>query len=564
MTTQGYPGTAAEIVASLAKGSLVGMIQIVEAMDESEIAGALAKMSFDPEHVIDSMSDSRELNWDAFEAGGPLAPDHVEVRIGPAITGIVDKEDLLALLRRFEPVEGGPVSVTKWPWLYWWRPLGLPACLITLMPLLVGDRGFACIVHIGQTHLSNAFAGQKPEAIQQALKADAARRLDVWVLENKKRPMSDHPGFDIFVQKPAAGLPGLCAVRVPMPPFTPILPLETWAQRYGINVFETVDELAEMERFYQEPGVAFHRTPPLFRNRPSPSLRPAPLAGGILEGQIMMVETPWPDAGCAWSWTLPNVLLNAHTKIREAAHRGRYMVQMSRNLDTAKAEIDKLTHGTVRSNILVVQSTRHPKAALPWRTPEPGLLRHVIIGDALDGRDAYALTVLSRYQDRPAVLTAAADAEEFRSAISAFATTYDCQPADTAEVLSGPNAASIGLIVLDRDAAGFAAAALPDRGEGAETLASVVACVVLHRDETDLPYLAEARTLAARVAAKLLLVLVGGGMQASRDEAFDAAVSQARDEFQENFRVIDMPPPLSIPLAEMATEILSRPPRSIR
>jgi len=563
VASQGYPGAAAEIVASLAKESLLGMIQVVEAMDEDEIAGALAKMSSDPEHVINSTNDSGELNWDTFEAGGPLAPDHVEIRIGPAVTGIADKEDLLALLRRFEPVEGGSVSATKWPWLYWWRPLGLPACLVTLMPLLVGDRGFACIVHIGQTHLSNVFAGQKPETIQQALKADAVRRLGVWFLENEKRPMSDHPGFDIFVQKPAAGLPGLCAVRMPMPPFTPIFPLETWAQRYGINVFETVDELAEMERFYQRPGVAFHRTPPLVRNRPPPSLRPAPLAGGILEGQIMVVETPWSDAGCAWSWTLPNALLNAHTKIREAAHRGRYMVQISRNLDAAKAEIDKVTHGTVRSNILVVQSTRHPKAALPWRTPEPGLHRHVVIGDALDGRDAYALIVLSRYRDRPAVLAAAADAEEFRSAISAFATTYHCQPADTAEVLSGPNAASIGLIVFDQDAAGFAAAALPDRGEGAEALASVVACVVLHRDERDLPYLAKARTLAARAAANLLLVLVGGEMLAPREEAFDAAVSQAKDEFQENFRVVNMPPPPSVPLVEMAAEIFSRPPRSL-
>ncbi len=563
MASQGYPSTAAGIVASLAKVSLLNMTQVVEAMDESEVAGALAKMSSDPEYVIDSTNDPGELNWDAFEAGGPLAPDHVEIRIGPAVTGIAAKEDLLALLRRFEPAEGGPVSATKWPWIYWWRPLGLPACLVTLMPLLVGDRGFACIVHIGQTHLSNAFSGQKPEIIQQLLNVDAARRLGAWVLENEKRPMSDHPGFDIFVQKPAAGLPGLCAVRMPMPPFTPIFPLETWAQRYGVNVFETVDELAEMERFYQRQGVAFHRTPPFVRNRPPPSLRPAPLAGGILEGRIMVVETPWPDAGCAWSWTLPNVLLNGNTKVREAAHRGRYMVQMSRNLNTAKAEIDKVTHGTVRSNILVVQSTRHPKAALPWRTPEPGLHRHVVVGDALDGRDAYALTVLSRYRDRPAVLAAAADAEEFRSAISAFATTYHCQPADTAEVLSGPNAASIGLVVLDQDAVGFAAAALPDRGKGAEALASVIACVVLHRDERDLPYLAQARTLAAKVAAKLLLVLVGDGMQTPRDKVFDAAVTQARDEFREDFRVVDMPLPPSIPLVEMAAEMLSRPPRSL-
>lgn len=563
MTSKGYPGAAAELVASLAKTSLLAMVQVVEDMDAGEIAGALAKMSSDPEHVINSTNGRGEMNWDTFEAGGPLAPDHVEIRLGPAVTGIADKGGLLALLRRFELAEGGPVAATKWPWLHWWRPPGLPACLVALMPFPFGDRGLGCTVHIGQTHLNNALAGQKPEVMQQALKADAARRLGAWFLENEKRPMSDHPGFDIFVQKPAAGLPGLCAVRMPMPPFTPVLPIETWAQRYGINVFETVDELAEMERFYQRPGAAFHRTPPLVRNRPPPSLRPAALAGGVLEGRIMMVETPWPGAGCAWSWTLPNALLNAHLKIREAAHRGKYMVQVSRDLDAARAEIDRVTHGTARSNILVVQSTRHPKAALPWRPPEPGLDRHVVVGDTLDGRDAYALTVLSRYRDRPAVLAAAGDAEEFRSAVSAFATIYHCQPSDAAEVLSGPNAPSMGLVVFDQDAAGFAAAALPDRGEGAEAVASVVACVVLHRDERDLPYLAGARALAARAGARLLLVVVGGEAQAPRGEAFDAAVSQARDDFRENFQVFEMPPPPPVPLAEMAAEILSRPRRPI-
>ena len=135
----------------------------------------------------------------------------------------------------------------------------------------------------------------------------------------------------------------------------------------------------------------------------------------------------------------------------------------------------------MHSNILVDQSTRHPKAALPWRTPEPGLHRHIIVGDALDGRDAYALTVLSRYRDPPSALASAADAEELRSAVSAFATTYHCQPADAAEVLSGPNAASIGLVVFDQDAAGFAAAALPNRimpSGGAPPLQSTPAVLV--------------------------------------------------------------------------------------
>ncbi len=563
MASQGHSGAADELIASLAKTSLLAMVQVVEDMDAGKIAGALAKMSSDPEYVINSTNRPGEMNWDVFEAGGPLAPDHVEIRLGPAITGIADKESFLALLRRFERAEGGPVTATKWPWLRWWRPPGLPACLVVLMPFPFSDHGFGCTIHIGQTHLNNAFAGQKPEVMQQALKADAARRLGAWFLENEKRPMSDHPGFDIFVQKPAAGLPGLCAVRMPMPPFIPLLPIETWAQRYGINVFETVHELAEMERFYQQPGAAFHRTPPLVRNRPPPSLKPAALAGGILENQIMLVKMPWPDAGYAWSWTLPNALLNTYPKIRKAAHRGRYSVQISKDLDSARAEIDRVTHGIVRSNVFVVQSTQHPKAALLWRPPKPGLHRHVVVGDALDGRDMYALTVLSRYQDRPAVLVAAVDAKEFRSAVSAFTITYHCQPADAAEVLSGPNAPSVGLVVFDQDAASFAAAALPDRGEGAEALASVVACVVLHRDERDLPYLVEARTLAMRVGAKLLLVLVGGEAQAPRDEAFNTAVSQVRDEFRENFRVFEMPPSPPVPLAAMATEILSRPPRPI-
>lgn len=66
-----------------------------------------------------------------------------------------------------------------------------------------------------------------------------------------------------------------------------------------------------------------------------------------------------------------------------------------------------------------------------------------------------------------------------------------------------------------------------------------------------------------RVGAKLLLVLVGGEAQAPRDEAFNTAVSQVRDEFRENFRVFEMPPSPPVPLAAMATEILSRPPRPI-
>ena len=234
---------------------------------------------------------------------------------------------------------------------------------------------------------------------------------------------------------------------------------------------------------------------------------------------------------------------------------------MTVNGTLLRAEIDRVTRGTVRSNVFVVHSTRHPKAALPWRPPEPGLHRHGVVGDTLDGRDAYALTILSRYRDRPAVLAAAADAKEFSSAVSAFAPTYHCQPTDAAEVLSGPNAASIGLVVFDQDAAGFAAAALPGREEGAKALASVVACVLLHRDQTDLPCLAEAKTLAARTGAKLLLVLVGGEAQALSDEAFNGAISQVRDEFQENFRLFEMPPPPPVPLAEMAAEILSRPPQ---
>jgi hypothetical protein len=561
MVSQGHSDAAVEVVSSLAKMSLLAMAQVVEDMDDNEITSALETMLSDPEYVISSTNDSGALNWDAFEAGGPLAPDHVEIRIGSAVTGITDKKSLLTLLRRFDAAEDGLVSATKWFWLHWWRPSGLPACLVALMPCPFGNRaGLGCIIRIGETRLANAFLGQKPEVIQQALKAEAADRLDTWFTENEKRPMSDHPGFDIFVQKPAAGLPGLCAVRMPMPPFTPIMPLETWTQRYGVNVFETVNELAEIERFYQTPRAAFHRALPFIRNRPPPSFRPATFTGIPREMQVIITQTSWPDGGCAWCWIIPNEVLNAFPKVREMAHRGRYLARVSRDLDTAKAEIRKLTGKSLdQTNIFIMQSTRHPNASLPWRAPKSGLHRHVIVGNTLDGRDAYALTVLSRYQDHPAVLAAAADAEEFRSAVSAFTTTYHCQPTDVAEVLSGPNAPSIGLVVLDQDAVGFAVAALPDREEGAEALASVIACVALHRDQTDLPCLAETRTLAERTGAKLLLVLVGSETQAPGDKAFNAAVIQIKDELLENFRVFEMPPPPPASLAEMAAEILSRP-----
>jgi hypothetical protein len=186
MTPRGNSDAAAELISSVAKVSLFGMVQVVERIDAAEIAGALATMRADPEHVISSTNEADVLGWDAFEAGGPLLPDHVEMRVGPAVTGITDKESLLTLLRRFEEAEGGSVSATKWPWLYWWRPPGLPACLMALLPHPSGGHGLSCIVHIGQTHLNSAFAGWRPEVVQQALKADAAHQLGASVLENER------------------------------------------------------------------------------------------------------------------------------------------------------------------------------------------------------------------------------------------------------------------------------------------------------------------------------------------------------------------------------------------
>src|SRR6185312_4235941 len=127
-----------------------------------------------------------------------------------------------------------------------------------------------------------------------------------------------------------------------------------------------------------------------------PSFRPAALAGGIEQNGVLTTRTRWPDAGCAWAWTVPDALFDLSPHIRNAAHRGRYFAKISKDLAAAMSE-RAITGDVPRADYLVVQSTRHPRAPLPWRPPADGLHRHVVIGDTPASRGAYALFILARY-----------------------------------------------------------------------------------------------------------------------------------------------------------------------
>lgn len=566
------PDVGATFAATVAQNALSMMVEVVAEMDAPGIAASLQQMRHDPEHVINMTNETGELNWTQFEAGGPLYPEHIEIRLGAAAKNVTDQDALIGLLRQYEDAPLQPVAKTTWGWLCWWRPPGLPPCIVGLLPFHGADQGVSAHITIGAQNLKEHTTAANPELMHKALVAASGPRLSRWLLENEKQPLSAHPGFDIFVQKPAAGLPGVCAVRMPTMPFVPPLALETWDKRYGVNVFETVEELAAFERFYETPGAAFSRTPPFVRNRPPPTYRPASLVGGIVEGRVMLAQTPWPDARCIWVWTLPNAIIQMLSpEVRSGLHRGRYMTGICRDVAQARAEIDRVTRGLPRGqDVIVVQATQHPRAALPWQAVSSGRRRHVVVGDALEGRDPCMLFLLHQLKlsasddptssPQPTVLVAAEDGGELASAIEGHIQTLLCKPADVGEILSGPHAPGIGFVVFDHDAAAFAAAALPMRDPSAPEppLAAVIWHTAMHRDVRDVAHLETAASLAAKTGANLALLLIGEGGQGPERSEFDVAVASLTAVLGEGFKVVTQSPAPSIPLRDLAAEILCK------
>lgn len=147
------PDAGAAFAATTARNALSMMVRVVAGMDAGIVAASLQEMRRDPEHVINATNETGAPRWAHYEAGGPLYPEHVEIRLGTAAEGITDRDALVGLLRRYAEAPLSPVAPTKWNWLSWWRPPGLPPCAVGLIPFPGAGGGVAAIVAVGARSL---------------------------------------------------------------------------------------------------------------------------------------------------------------------------------------------------------------------------------------------------------------------------------------------------------------------------------------------------------------------------------------------------------------------------
>jgi len=88
----------ADLLGSFAPAICGAFAATIRGMDAGAVAQSLSVMRDDPTKVLKVSHEGELSRWAAFEAGGPLAPDHVEVHFGPALAHVTDSESAAALL----------------------------------------------------------------------------------------------------------------------------------------------------------------------------------------------------------------------------------------------------------------------------------------------------------------------------------------------------------------------------------------------------------------------------------------------------------------------------------
>ncbi len=145
----------ADLLGSFAPAICGAFAATIRGMDAVAVAQSLSVMRDDPTEVLKVSHEGELARWAAFEAGGLLAPDHVEVHFGPVLAHVTDSESAAAVLDSLAQAPQGPVSATKLPWSAWWRPPGLPATLISALPFPPTGDIFLHLV-VGVTSLVQA------------------------------------------------------------------------------------------------------------------------------------------------------------------------------------------------------------------------------------------------------------------------------------------------------------------------------------------------------------------------------------------------------------------------
>lgn len=444
------------------------LLRGVEELGDAGVCQALARMAEDPEERIGCELAGGVSAWDAYQSGGPLEAQFAELLVGREV--LCAPGGIAAMLRALSDAGRCRVEATDDPWRFMLCVAGLPEACAMLLPSLPPGRleDLAVLVCIGAAEALANGAVAPPTLIRTAWEEVTGATFAAWRSANRGRALADHPGFAQVVERPSMGAPGVYLVRVPRFPFSPLMPAWPYRRAVAWTVFETAAEFRECERHYQTPDVS--TAPGLPTLRPPCAARPARLAGGLAEACHRLVATPWPDVGAVSVLTLPLALVQRLPAERRATlHRGRYAVHTARTPEEANRIVRELYGPRLDATPVRARRPLHPKAAAQVVVASPKL---VVVSDAGIEDETQALFIAGKSLAKTPVPAGAAavvvigENPDLTEALLPHVRLAAAPKAgDAGEALAEALASEARVVVLDREALGFAVLALPERVE---------------------------------------------------------------------------------------------------
>lgn len=444
------------------------LLRGVEDLGDAGVRRALARMAADPEERIGCELAGGVSAWDAYQSGGALEAQFAELLVGRDVS--CPPDGIAPMLRALSDAGRCRVEATDDPWRFTLRVAELPEVSAILFPSPPPGRleELAVLVCIGSMQALADGTVASAGLIRTAWEEVTDATLAAWWSANRGRALADHPGFAQVVERPSMGAPGVYLVRVPRFPFSPLMPAWPYQRAVAWTVFETAAEFRECERHYQ--ALDASATSGLPSLRPPCAARAARLAGGLAEACHRLVATPWPDVGAVSVLTLPAALVRRLPAERRAAlHRGRYAVHTARTPEEANGVVRELYGPGLDAKPILAGRPLHPKAAATVVVGSPKL---VVVSDPGIEDEAQALFITGKSLAKtpvPAGAAAVAVIGENPDLTEALLPHVRLAAApragDAGDALAEALASEARVVVLDREALGFAVLALPERVE---------------------------------------------------------------------------------------------------
>ena len=527
------------------------LLRGVEELGDAGVRQALARMAEDPEERIGCELAGGVSAWDAYQSGGPLEAQFAELLVGREAS--CRPEGMAAMLRALSDARRCRVEATDDPWRFTLHAAGLPEVSAMLLPSLPPGRleDLAVLVCIGAAEALANGAVAPPGLIRTAWEEVTDETLAAWRSANRGRALSDHPGFAQVVERPSMGAPGVYLVRIPRFPFSPLMPAWPYRRAVAWTVFETAAEFRECERHYQTPDASEISGLPSLR--PPCAKRPARLVGGLAEACHRMVATPWPDVGAVSILTLPSALVQRlPAEGRAALHRGRYALHSARTPEEANGIVRGLYGPGLDAKPVRARRPLHPKAAAQVVVASPKL---VVVSEPGIEDEAQALFITGKSLAKTPVPAGAAavvvigENPDLTAALLPHVRLAAAPKAgDAGDALAEAMASQARVVILDREALGFAVLALPERVERGRHRVTVA---VMSPSSGEAASVVE---LARKLDAPVLLfgtVPADGSAAAPEAALLAGLLNRAGIDCQ----AVTSPPAPPVPLAAVAREI---------